>query len=118
MNNTAAMKETETGQKQSTIWDSIQEKSGFVRFEPENNNTVRVRFVTGEPEEGVNKFGNTVYDFEVVEDGHIKILQVSSMRLMLALKEKVPLEGVEVCIQRIGEGFKTTYNVELIHRGE
>lgn len=101
-------------ENKTSVFDKITENSAYVKFMADNNNTVRVKFLNGEPVESVNQYENPQYDFQVSEEGQIKTFSVTSIRLMLKLKANRPLDGKEFCIQRVGTGMQTQYNVSLI----
>ena len=91
-------------------WDEI-EPVVYVNL---GQGSVKVRFTTDIFTKGVNKFKKVVYAFAVVEGKSDKVLTTTSKRLMLKLKELVPLEGKVLEIERIGEGMDTDYLVKEI----
>lgn len=91
-------------------FDDIQEVA-YVKFD---NGVVTVRFHSSEFLVGKNTFGNKSYSFAVVEGKEDKYMSVTSVRLMLRLKELHPLEGKVVKIERVGTGMDTDYNVTEI----
>jgi len=102
-------------EQSKNIWDSgeLDEQVGFVKFEPQKNNTCNVKFLQADPNKQVNKFGNEQYSFEVldIDDNTVKTLSVTSKRLMRALSVLRPLEGKDIIIHRHGEGMSTDYTV-------
>ena len=106
---------SETVKAENTFWDKIVEKSPFLKFTPENNYTLKVKFLGNNPDEQMNQFGSVQYNFECIDkddkDPHISILSVSSNRLMLELKKHSPLDEKEFVIHRTGTGFKTEFQV-------
>ena len=91
-------------------WDEI-EPISYVNL---GLGKVTVRFTTDVFTKGVNKFKKTTYAFSVVEGKSDKILTTTSKRLMLKLKELIPLEGKVLEIERIGTGMDTDYLVKEV----
>lgn len=83
----------------------------FVKFD---KGEVRLRFTSSEFLVGENRFNNRTYTFCVVEGKEDKMLNITSIRLMLHLKEFDPLEGKVLTIERTGEGMETDYIVKEI----
>lgn len=101
---------------ENSVWDNVQPENGeereFVNF-AENENKVKLTFETDHPRVGENKFGKTTYYFDVIEHDMPKVMSVTSMRLMNELKERLPLQGKILEIERVGEGYDTHYRVNV-----
>ena len=104
------MNEEQIDEVELGSWDEI-EPIQYVSFD---QGKVTVRFTTDTFTKGLNKFKKTAYAFSVVEGKSDKILTITSKRLMLKLKEHLPLEGKVFEIVRIGEGMDTDYTIKEI----
>lgn len=98
-------------------WNMIEQKE-YASFDKEKDNTLILTMLENSFTPRSNpQYGNIQYDFqviEVIEPGVIKTFSPSSNRLMVKLKEHIPLEGKTFKIVRIGEGFKTDYTLDKI----
>lgn len=99
----------------SDPWDNISDKE-YVTFDMDkNNNVIEITFIDNKFVPKVSpQFGNTQYEFEVIEPkepGIIKLFSPSSTRLMRQLKKYTPLEGKTFKMERFGEGFLTDYEI-------
>jgi len=98
-------------------WNTIEEKE-YAAFNVEKDNILILTMLeNGFTPRKNPQYGNIQYDFQVIdvsEPGQIKTFSPSSNRLMVKLKEFIPLENKTFKIQRIGEGFKTDYEVEQV----
>lgn len=83
----------------------------FIKFD---KGVVTLRFTSSEFLIADNAFNNTSYTFCVVEGKEDKQLSITSIRLMLKLKEHHPLEGKVFNIERVGVGMDTDYLVVLV----
>ena len=102
-------------EKLADPWEQISDKE-YVSFDPEkNNNVIEITFIDNKFIPKVSpQFGNTQYEFEVIETSEPKVIKLfspSSARLMRQLKKHLPLEGKTFKIERYGEGFLTDYEI-------
>lgn len=105
--------------EQTTIWNdgSLDEQENeFIKFTPENNQTVNYKMLVNDPDVKPNKFGTQQYTFEVMNMDTKTVCQhsITSKRYMRALKDYTPLEGKTFCVHKKGEGMETDYQVVLI----
>lgn len=91
----------------------LDEQSGFVKFNENNNYTVKLQFLQAEPTKNVNQFKTEGYSFEVcdMDDNTVKPFNITSKRLMRTLGEHRPLENRKLMIHRVGEGMNIDYRV-------
>lgn len=100
-------------------WNMIEEKEYAAFTEEKKNTLVLTMLENGFTPRKNPQYGNIQYDFQVIEveePGTIKTFSPSSNRLMVKLKEHIPLEGKTFKMVRIGKGFETGYTLELIEK--
>ena len=104
-----------TNEQISDPWENISDME-YVTFDiDKNNNVIEITFIDNKFIPKVSpQFGNTQYEFEVIESkepGIIKLFSPSSSRLMRQLKKQLPLMDKTFKIERFGEGFNTDYEI-------
>ena len=104
-----------TNEQISNPWENISDME-YVTFDiDKNNNVIEITFIDNKFIPKVSpQFGNTQYEFEVIESkepGIIKLFSPSSSRLMRQLKKQLPLMDKTFKIERFGEGFNTDYEI-------
>jgi len=107
----------EKEENDENVWESQElDEIEYIKFASSGESSVDVKFVTPDPTVSKNQFGTKAYDFEVMDlkTEDIKILSVTSIRLMRKLREFVPLEGKDFCITRRGKAMDIDYDLTLI----
>jgi len=84
-------------------------KSKFLTID--ENESIEGQFISIEKTEG--QFGET-YHYTLLVSGEEKILNKKSFRLLEAMKKAKIVEGDNIKITALGEGFKRTYSVKKI----
>lgn len=83
----------------------------YVKF---GNEPIKMGFTSSTFLTSENKYNTRVYRFAVEVEGEAQTLSVTSIRLMLKLKEYDPLKGKIIEICRVGEGMETDYLVKPV----
>lgn len=117
--NTQENKPTEQNeQSKENVWtDGSLDEIEYIKFEDAKNRTVKVKFLENDPTSRKNKFDQACFDFQVMDldTKTLKVFSVTSKRLMRELKTCLPLDGKDLCIQRMGSEMETDYNVTEIN---
>lgn len=105
--------------KNKDVWDEIEDEEPFFSFRETND--IKIKFLSDDFVKDKTEFeGNEVAQFNFegldLKDNEVKILSVTSKRLMRQLKQMKPLKDRKFTITRIGSKFHTKYIIEEIKK--